>query len=211
MKILIVTGGDLGDPHYIDKHSLEWDYIICVDSGARHLETLGLKADILIGDFDSISPSLLKKHEDIGTSILSYPMEKDWTDTQLAVDNAIDKGAHLVYIVGALGSRWDHSYANVMLLYRLEKRGIKAKILNSNNTISMSNNILDITGEIGQTISLLPFAGDVIIESTLGLIYSVKDLTVTMDYPIGVSNVLGANNAMVEIKSGWLIGILAND
>lgn len=211
MKVLVVAGGDLGNLDYIKKNSLDWDFIICADGGARHLEILGLNPNLLVGDFDSISPQLLKKYEELGTSILKYPSQKDWTDTQLAVDIAIDKGAGVVDIIGALGNRWDHSYANVMLLYRLEKRGISARILNSNSTLLMSKDILEIKGRIGQVLSLLPFGGDVFIKSSHGLAYPIEDLNMTMDCPMGVSNVLERENARVKVKSGWVIGVLARD
>ena len=179
--------------------------------GARHLEKLNIKADLLVGDFDSISPSLLKKYREMGVSIQTYPLEKDWTDTQIAVDIAIDKGPDFVYLRGALGSRWDHSYANIMLLYRLEQRGIRGKILHSNNTIEMSNDVLKIEGRIGQTISLLPFSQDVLIESTQGLVYPLNDSVLTLDYPIGVSNVFKEEHARIKVGNGWVIVILAKD
>lgn len=211
MKVLIAAGGDLGDIDFISRNSPDWDFIIGVDSGADHLKALALKPHLLVGDFDSISPSLLRDYESLGVPIQSYPSKKDWTDTHLAVDIAIDKGASNIYIIGALGGRWDHSYANVMLLYGLAKKGIEAKILNSNNTLSISRDALDIQGRPGQIVSLLPFAGDAWIKSTKGLAYPADNLKMTMNYPIGISNVLVNSEARVEIESGWIMAIVAED
>ena len=190
MKVVIISGGDLGDVDYIEEHLPEWDLIICADGGARHLEKLNLRPNILVGDFDSISPTLLQKYKEMDITVEPYPREKDWTDTQIAVDLAIDKGADWVYIIGGLGSRWDHSYANIMLLYRLAKKGVRAKILPINNTIEIANDILEIRGQVGQTLSLLPFSQDVIVEFSQGLVYPLDNLTLALDFPLGISNIL---------------------
>ncbi|NLY60603.1 MAG: thiamine diphosphokinase [Clostridiales bacterium] len=211
MKILIITGGHLGDVDYIKENSLDWDFIICADVGARHLQKLGIKPDLLVGDFDSISPELLQKYKDMGVAIQTYPKAKDRTDTHIAVDIAIDMGAKLVYMIGALGSRWDHSFANIMLLYRLELRGIRAKILHSQNTIMLINNILEIEGQVGQILSLIPFSEEVHVEYTRGLAYPLNNDVLTSDFPLGISNVLEEEKAVVKVKKGWLIGVLAKD
>ena len=211
MNVLIISGGDLGDPEWIKKNLPPYDYIICADGGIRHLDLLGLNADLIVGDFDSAPKDMLDSCKKSGTSIITYPVDKDKTDTQIAVDLAMDKGASRVYLLGALGSRWDHSYGNLMLLYRLEKNGVKAQILHSNNIILLSNKVLKIEGSVGQFVSLLPFAGEVHISSTEGLKYSIHDKTLPMDFTIGISNILIASQAIVNIKSGWLIAVLARD
>ena len=215
MKVLIISGGELGDIDYTKEHikgnALAWDLVICADGGARHLEKLGIIPDLLVGDFDSIDPLLLERYREAGIKVQSYPKEKDWTDTQIAVDIAIERDADDVWIIGALGSRWDHSYANIMLLYRLEQRGIRAKILHSNNTIEMSMDILEIQGVVGQTVSLLPFSQDVLIKSTQGLAYPLNNAVLTLDYPIGISNVLIEEQATIKVGEGWVIAILSKD
>lgn len=215
MMVLIITGGELGDidyiKEYIKRNSLNWDLIICVDGGVRHVESLGVFPDLLVGDFDSIDRCLLEKYREMGIEIRTYPKEKDWTDTQIAVDIAIERDAHDVYIIGGLGNRWDHSYANIMLLYRLGLRGINAKILHSNNTIEMSKDNLEIQGVIGQTLSLLPFSQDVLIESTQGLAYPLKNAVLTLDYPLGISNIFTEERAIIKVAKGWIIAIISKD
>jgi len=211
MKVLIISGGDLGAPGWIKKNLPPYDYIICADGGIRHLNLLGVNADLIVGDFDSAPKDMLEDFKKSGAPIITYPVDKDKTDTQIAVDLAIEKGATQVYLLGALGTRWDHSFGNIMLLYRLEKNGVKAQILHSNNIIMLSNKVIKIDGNIGQIVSLLPFAGNVHISSTEGLKYPIFDKTLPQDFPIGVSNVLIASQATINIKSGWLIVVLAQD
>jgi len=211
MKVLIISGGDLGDPQWIKKNLPRCDFVICADRGAHHMESLDIKPDLLVGDFDSISPHVLDSYKKKGIPVINYPVEKDKTDTHIAVDLAIEKGATHVYLLGALGNRWDHSYANVMLLYRLENNGVKGQILHSNNIIMLSNKLLEIEGEIGQYVSLLPFAGEAYITSTEGLKYPIYNSVLPPDITIGISNVLTASRAVVRIKSGWVISVLAHD
>lgn len=211
MRALIIAGGDLGETDYIKQSFRDPDLIICADSGAKHLKELGITPHFLVGDFDSISRDLFFEYKSAGVTIKEYPQEKDWTDTQIAVDMALEMGAEEVSIVGGLGNRWDHSYANLMLLNRLEKRGVKGVILHSHNTILMSDKTLKIKGKPGETLSLLPFGGDVHIESTEGLSYPLEDFTLIMDEPLGVSNILISEKATIHIHNGWLIGVLAKD
>lgn len=211
MITLVLTGGDLGNCEWIKKNLPPYDFVICADGGAAHLESLELEPDLLVGDFDSISKTMLQKYIKKGIPIINFPVDKDKTDTQIAVDLAIEKGATDVYLLGALGSRWDHSFGNVMLLYRLEKNGIRGRILHSNNIIMLSNQFLKIKGDVGQIVSLLPFGGEVHIESTEGLKYPIHNKTLSQDFPIGISNVLTASQAIVRIKSGWVMAVLAQD
>lgn len=215
MKVLIISGGDLGDTtyikDYIEKNALVWDLIICADSGARHLDKLGIRPDILVGDFDSLDPSLLETYRKTDVEVQFYSKDKDWTDTQIAVDIAIDRGADMVYLIGALGSRWDHSYGNVMLLYRMEQKGIRAKILHSNSTIEMTNDTLEIQGSIGEIVSLLPFSQEVLVESTCGLAYPLKNSLLTLDFPIGISNILVEEKAKVKVSRGWIMSVISKD
>lgn len=211
MKALIIAGGDLGDVEFIKKNIGIWDYAICVDSGARHLKALEIKPDLLIGDFDSISETKLNKLKAEGVPVLEYPEEKDWTDTQIAVDYLIERNFEEVYILAGLGDRMDHSYANIMLLYRMLKKGIKSKIVHSKNIIELADDEIIISCEFTKTISLLPFAGDVEIENTWGLYYPLNNLKLYMDNPLGISNILLDKKATIKISKGCLMVVLARD
>ena len=91
-----------------------WDWVICADSGARHALAAGIRPDVLIGDFDSLDPRDRRRLEGVPT--LSFSSDKDKTDTHLAVDWALAKGASHVVIAGGLGGRFDHALANAHLL-----------------------------------------------------------------------------------------------
>ncbi|NLV99695.1 MAG: thiamine diphosphokinase [Clostridiales bacterium] len=211
MKVLIIANGDIGDIQKVKGILPAADYIICADGGLGHAKELELVPDIIIGDFDSLDDGVLEQYRAAGIPIKEYPQDKDKTDTQIAVDMAIDMGAAQVSILGAFGSRWDHSYANVMLLYRLAQKNIEAHILDAHNTVMISDGLVRLTGQVGQFISLLPFGQDVHIISTQGLKYAITDQWLPLDYPYGISNVFVQPYAEIRVGSGWLIIVKARD
>lgn len=211
MKVLIIANGEIGDVQRIKAMLTQVDCVICADGGVRHARELGIVPNLLVGDFDSLPDEVLQEYRVAGIPIRRYPTDKDKTDMQIAVDTAIDMGASQVFLVGAFGSRWDHSYANMLMLYRLARRGIKAQILDSHNIVMVSCGKVEIEGEIGQILSLLPLGGDVRILSTDGLKYPIVDSVLTLDFPYGVSNVLIKPKAEIQVGSGWIMVVLARD
>ena len=211
MKVLIIANGEIRDIQKVKAMLPQVDYTICADGGVRYARDLGVVPDLIVGDFDSLPDEVLREYSMAGIPIKRYPAEKDKTDMQIAVDTAVDMGARQVYLLGAFGSRWDHSYANMLMLYRLARRGIKAQILDSHNVVMVSSGKVEIEGEIGQTLSLLPLSGDVRILRTDGLKYPIVDGILPLDFPYGVSNVLVKSRAEVDVGSGWIVVVIARD
>lgn len=211
MKVLIIANGEIKDIQKVKAMLPQVDYVICADGGVRHARELGVVPDLMVGDFDSLPDEVLQEYSMAGIPIKRYPMDKDKTDMQIAVDTAIEIGASQVFLVGTFGSRWDHSYANMLMLYRLARRGIKAQILDSHNVVMVSSGKVEIEGEIGQTLSLLPLSGDVRILRTDGLKYPIVDGILPLDFPYGVSNVLVKPRAEVHVGSGWVMVVIARD
>jgi thiamine pyrophosphokinase len=211
MKIAIIANGSINKAEKIKTKIPKLDMVICCDGGVRHLKNLGLEPDLIIGDFDSVNEQLLEKYRKKGVPIKTYPKVKDETDTEIAANTAIELGASHVVLLGALGYRWDHSYANIMVLVKLAKQGINAVILDSNNQIQVSNTFLFLTGKKGQIISLLPLGEDVSILSTKGLRYPIENQKLPLDAPYGISNIFIEEKAEIKIKSGWLLAVLAED
>ena len=111
MKTLIVTGGSL-DICWVKEFikTINAEYIIAADSGLKYIDELGLVPDMILGDYDSVEDGLLDKYKSI--DIKTYPREKDYTDTHIAIINALKAGASEIYILGATGTRMDHTFTN---------------------------------------------------------------------------------------------------
>ncbi|HHU78810.1 MAG: thiamine diphosphokinase [Caldicoprobacterales bacterium] len=211
MIAAVITNGELGDVDKLMGILPEFDLVVCCDGGIRHLDSLGLAPDLIIGDFDSVHPDVLDEYRRKGVPIQSHPAIKNETDTELAVRFAAAQGAAQIIILGALGSRWDHSFANVMLLVLLAKMGIDAMILHSHNRIVVSRSELCLTARPGQLVSLLPLGENVKIRSTKGLKYPIINRSLPLDTPYGISNIFTDACAEVKIDSGWLMAVLSED
>ena len=112
-KTLIVTGGSINvawAKEWLDNQT--FDYCIAADSGLEYADKLGLKVDFLLGDYDSVDKDVLDRYKS-NTEFEIYPKEKDYTDTHLAIMTALKKGATDIYILGATGTRMDHTITNI--------------------------------------------------------------------------------------------------
>ena len=134
MRAFIYIGGGI-DPTNITEHPKGDDLTIAADAGYRNAKALGVKVDLLLGDFDSLGADEIPKD----TERLSVPAEKDFTDTQLAVDTAIRKGADTIIIIGGLDGRLDHTLSNLAILEDLSDKGIFVYITNGQNRVRYLN------------------------------------------------------------------------
>ena len=69
-------------------------------------EEAGIKPDMIVGDMDSVEEARLSKYP--AESIIRHPADKDYTDTELAMRLAQDRGCSEIWIIGGGGGRLDH-------------------------------------------------------------------------------------------------------
>ncbi|NQT57605.1 MAG: thiamine diphosphokinase [Bacteroidetes bacterium] len=103
MKGLIITGGKIPQKVYIEKFIKDAVYVVAADSGYDNALELGIKPHCLIGDMDSI---IEKPAENM--QILTFPINKDFTDTELAAINLYEKGITEYILIGGGEGRLDH-------------------------------------------------------------------------------------------------------
>ena len=211
MKAVVVSNGDIKDINLAKYILRDSSIIIAADGGARHILNSGFMPDALIGDLDSVDKETLDKIKASHCTIVKYPREKDYTDTQIAIDYAIEKKADNITFLGCIGDRIDHSLANIFLLVKLIKQGIKACIVNEKNTIYITCDFIKLDGKIGDLLSLIPVGGDVTGIYTKGLKYGLEGKIIKMGDPLGISNVFIGNTIEVKIESGYLLVILSRD
>lgn len=210
MKALVVAGGNV-PPGLLREELARSDLVVCADGGARHLEGTGRLPDLLVGDMDSIAPEQLRRLEAACVEVIRAKQEKDETDAQLAVDEAIRRGASEIVFLGALGGRIDHALGNLMLMVCAAEKGVKAVIRDDSCEVFAATGSVEITGRAGETVSLLPAGSGVSVRYLDGFKYGTKEpLPLPIDSPIGVSNVLTAEKAHAEITD-WTYIIHLND
>lgn len=210
MKVLILTNGDYGDYSFCQDVS-SFDYIICADNGMKHAKYLNITPHLILGDFDSSNESDLVFYEAQGIEVIRFSSQKDETDTEIALLHAMKKGATEVAIWGGVGSRLDHTLANVQLLYKALKQNVKTYLMNTHNEVYLIDKEIKITGKANDLVSLLPFTPTVEGVTTNGLAYALTKGCFTFGAPYGVSNYMTESHASVCIDSGVLIVIKARD
>lgn len=211
MRGIVVCNGRIRDysgcRHFFD-HA---DLILCADGGAAHLKRWGIIPHILLGDFDSILEEDLNDYRKSGVDIVKFPPEKDMTDTELALELAAEKGCKEIILLGALGTRLDHSISNVFLLKKLLEAGITGIIADEYNEIRLIDRSITLHRRPDMKVTLLPLSENVEGVTTQGLYYPLTNATIPMGSTWGVSNEFTGDTAGVSISKGLLLVIQSRD
>ncbi|MBW2591869.1 MAG: thiamine diphosphokinase [Deltaproteobacteria bacterium] len=186
------------------------DLIIAADGGAGHCLAMGIKPGVAIGDFDSLSPDHLNRLKETGTEIIRHPVRKDFTDLELALKLAVDRGADEILILGALGRRWDMTIANIFMLAAPILVQTQVRIVDDFQEIILLCEMKphSIHGRAGDTLSLVPLSEDVQGITLGGLEYPLQDDILKFGATRGISNVLVNDTATIYFKQGQLLCIL---
>lgn len=205
MRAIIVSNGYAQEDERYDSLVRPGDLIIAADGGSVLARQVGLEPQVVIGDMDSLPSELHHELERRGRQFLRYPTRKDETDTELAVRYALKQGADELLFLGATGHRLDHTLANILLLGMPELMGVKARIVSRGTEIWLLRDELEIEGEPGDIITLLPLGQDAVGVSTTGLEYPLHDDTLHFGPTRGVSNVMLSAKAHVSLRQGLLL------
>ena len=208
MRAFIYTGGVI-HPENITEHPKAEDICIAADSGYHNAQKLGERVDILIGDFDSIGGVPRDKVEDIR----QVPAEKDMTDTQIALEIAVSKGAEQVIIIGGLGGRLDHTLANLGILQDMFDRHIHGYATDGQNRVHFIRSTSTLIARSTYTyISLLP-ADEVVKGVTMeGGKYPLKNKRLERrNAGFSTSNQITGNVVFISVKKGGLYIIESRD
>lgn len=175
------------------------DFIIAADGGLRHTQHLGLTPNAILGDFDSLN------YIPRGANV--FPVEKDDTDSMLAVRKGLELGYTDFMLYGAMdGPRLDHTVANFQTLQFLADRGARGYLVGKRFIATViKNEGIHFPASAAGGISVFcpgPDASGVTIE---GLFYSLKNGTLTSGFPLGVSNHFIGQQARIRVEQGSLL------
>ncbi|HWQ07717.1 MAG TPA: thiamine diphosphokinase, partial [Holophaga sp.] len=175
-RTLIIANGELR-PGLAERLAGErFDGIIAVDGGAEHCKVLGLEPTLLLGDLDSVTPGTLAHFTGRGTALERHPSRKDATDLELALDRALQAGSTWIVLACALGGRLDMAVANLLLLARPAFRDVRVELWDPRQTaVILRPPGGEVHGSPGDTLSLIPLAGDAEGLATEGLAYPLRD------------------------------------
>ena len=188
--------------------------LIAADKGLLFLERNGIKPDAIVGDFDSVDVSLLDRYKkDPRVTVRRLNPEKDWTDTEVAAQLALDEGCEVLEILGGTGGRIDHLLGNLQLLSLIRKKGADGFLLDEKNRIYVREQNFTVRRQEqwGKYFSLFAWGGDVTGLTLTGFKYQVENFTLGTVGTRGVSNEVTAEEASVSFKSGRLLVAEARD
>lgn len=211
MKTAILSNGLIRNIDFLRPFIDSCDLFICADGGAKFALSLSRKPDILVGDFDSLDEATLNHFARLGVEIDRYPKEKDYTDTQLAIDKAVELCSDEIILLGATGSRLDHTLANINMLYYLYKKGIDAEIIDEYNRIRLLKGENILKGNKGDTISFIPFFGDIQKITLSGFYYRLDGVRLPKDVSLGISNIFAGEEGYVDTGEDFVLAILSRD
>ena len=208
---LIVADGDVPSRATIDRligpDGRRNLFVIAADGGALKAGALGLRPNVVVGDADSLTDADVDRLRADGVEVLTFPSAKDESDTELAVREALRRGAERLVIVGAFGGRrFEHALANVLLLTLPELRGHDACLADGASVLRVlfGGERLEITGEVGDNVSLLPLTEEAAGVTTDGLSYALTGATLRQGPARGLSNELSGARASVSLDAGRL-------
>ncbi len=204
MKCVIVSGGDAPGKNDFKKQLKDTALLIAVDGAADLLDRWGVVPHYIIGDMDTAADSSLDRLYESGAAAVKLPREKNETDTQAAVDFALKSGADDIVMLGATGGRFDHAMGNVAMLVRAVRAGARCRILDKTNEMWVAAGEHDVCGHPGQTVSIIPLTGDLIVTAT-NLEYPLKNLKLGVDASRGISNVILRSPAHLSISGGYAL------
>lgn len=177
------------------------DFLIAADGGLKHTEKLGLTPYVVIGDFDSLGYT--------PENATVFPVEKDDTDSMLAIRKALSLGYREIFLYGALdGPRLDHTLANLQSLQFLTDQGGVGYLVGEKYIATVvKNGTLTFPKEATGILSLFCMGKDADGVTLRGLKYELTDEVLSAGFPLGVSNHFTHKNATVTVKNGSLLAL----
>jgi thiamine pyrophosphokinase len=184
--------------------------VIAADGGMAHAAELGVSPELWLGDFDSSDAALMARYAEVPRQ--THPPAKDTTDGELAIQEAVARGAGEIVLAGGLGGQMDHAFAHLMLLLKAHARGLKVMLTSGHEEAwPVVDDALELDIDAGTRLSVLPVtdliglsiagvrwplaARDVVLGSTLTLsnevtsapvrVATVRGMAVVLVYPPG--------------------------
>lgn len=209
-RVIIFTGGSLGESDI--KEIQPGDTVIGADYGAWFLVQHGISPDLSAGDFDSVTEEQLRKIQQSSKQFVSCdPINKNLSDTELALEYAIEMKPQEIIIYGAIGTRLDHTLANIQIMSKVLRHGIPCSIRNQHNHISVTDSVHIVQRNDFPYVSLMPLSNEVTGITLEGFMYPLHEAVLSIGESLGISNRLLHETGTITIKEGLLLIIESKD
>lgn len=200
---MFAAGSDLAAVGEIPSGAL----IVGVDGGAEYALACGLRVDVAIGDFDSVSERGLAALERSGARLERHRPDKDATDLELGLDFAVALGPRRLLVIGSADGRADHALGQLLLLARDAYRDVEIDAWFGRAVIHVIWRERLLRGEVGELVSLFALGGAAVGVVSEGLVYPLCGEVLVPGSSRGVSNVFATSQARVTLERGVLLAV----
>ncbi len=197
-RCVIIGASPVLDIEMLKREVLPGDYVVCADGGYTYAHGAGIKADLIIGDFDS---SVYPVKPD--SEIIKLPVTKDDTDMHYCIKECIKRGYKNFVLYGGTGGRPDHTFANLSSLLYIADKGCTGFLEdNDYRCLILKKGKMTIISEKGKGFSIFPFGCDDCRVTLKGFLYELESGILSSDFPLGVSNTINSDRAVVTVYRG---------
>lgn len=206
MKRYVIFANGEYDPS-AGKHVRETDHIIAVDGGAEYALYGGFQPEIIIGDFDSLSIKILNQFP--REKIIRYPVDKDSTDLELAVDYCVEQGSTELVLLHACGGRLDQMLGNMLLFTRSKYADLNIFIYCENQTVTLvrPDVIRSFRGKPGDGFSIIPLTASVKVKYLKGTKWTLYEQRLEQGKTLSLSNQFQDHQVHLLILSGLCLAV----
>lgn len=203
-RAVIFANGNLSNVQKAKEFVQADDFVVGVDGGAIHALNVGVLPHAVIGDMDSLIPSLREKLSRRKIEWIKYPVRKNETDFELALQLVLKRKYRKIVIYGILGDRLDHLLVNIYLLKSVVSRhkNIKIMVIEGRQKAYFVRREINISGQKGDLVSILSLTNSLEGVTTRGLEYQLDNAVLSSNSSRGVSNVLTGSSATITISKG---------
>ena len=216
-KCFIIGAGDLT---ISELRISEEDFVIAADGGLSYCEFLGVRPNVILGDFDSVGEKeknfienlVMQGGEGDETSIpeiVRLPEEKDDTDMLAAIKYGLEKGYRDFRIYAGMGGRFDHSFANIQCLLYLKNHVATGYLCDGTGMILvLQDESVEFQESMEGIVSVFALGRQAKGVTIRGMKYPLENAVITNDFPIGISNEFIGQKAYISVKEGELLCVV---
>ena len=201
MRCVIISGSPDTNVEEIKSLCTSDDFIVCADSGYSFAKKAGLTPNLIIGDFDSLKEELPQN-----TEVVKLNTHKDDTDTEHCVMECIRRGYKDFLLLGSIGGRTDHTFANIATLAFLSEYNYNGIARNNGEEIRiLKEGSYEMNNKKGLIFSVFPYGCESVNVTYKGAEYMLNNKTLTYNVSRGISNVFVDDEAEITINRGRAI------
>jgi thiamine pyrophosphokinase len=207
--VLILASGLWGESADARSMAERADFVIAADGGYAKALAARVPVNMVVGDLDSLDDASLRTLAGSSVDVRRHPADKDWSDLELAIDEALKRAPEKITILGALGIRIDHALTNVHLLERGLDAGVPIELESGAESVALVAGRRELAdARVGDRVSLVPLSESARV-STTGLRFALYEDVLYRGASRGVSNLIDDIPAVVSVSSGRLLVIHA--